>query len=426
MPTFKIFSLLTLLLFCCTKNVHAQTRPIEIGEQCSDLLINNIYNGTYSSAHISDFKGKIVILDFWSRMCSSCLEAMPEMDRLQKQFGDSIVIIPVVSVRYINDTVITEFKKFWSDNKYSRSTSLPFAMDTLLHKKFPMDGVPYEVWIDRNGVVRGLTSGEYVNEKEIRKMYAGIFPNWKNYTMIKFDTGKPLLELGNQVPDEHRPLRYSMFTGYIPRVMELMDFDTAHRTGARIYAVNMPIYNLYKATMRYDFSEEANYFNRIIVEGIDTEKIIYDSHNPSYYYEQWCAANALCLEIIAAPGTTQNRLAGYLRQDLNRWLGWNAHMEKRKIKCVVVSYNTANTLLFRKPSEDIQYYKSIKSVLSDLNYLNKTVPFLDETKIVNDINLPSSAFGKVHSIEDLQSHLKVYGLIFKHEIRELDVFIITP
>ena len=42
---------------------------------------------------ISDFKGKVMLLDFWYLSCYPCLKAIPDLIKLQKEFKDDLVII---------------------------------------------------------------------------------------------------------------------------------------------------------------------------------------------------------------------------------------------------------------------------------------------------------------------------------------------
>lgn len=43
--------------------------------------------------HLSDFKGKPVLIDFWSRGCGPCLMALPEMEEISKEYKDRLVLV---------------------------------------------------------------------------------------------------------------------------------------------------------------------------------------------------------------------------------------------------------------------------------------------------------------------------------------------
>lgn len=44
---------------------------------------------------LSDVKGKYILLDFWSRGCGPCLQAMPELSRCNEKYKDSLVIVSI-------------------------------------------------------------------------------------------------------------------------------------------------------------------------------------------------------------------------------------------------------------------------------------------------------------------------------------------
>lgn len=49
-----------------------------------------------SRTSIADFKGKIVLLNFWAGWCAPCVEEMPELDKLQLEEGrNGLEVVPV-------------------------------------------------------------------------------------------------------------------------------------------------------------------------------------------------------------------------------------------------------------------------------------------------------------------------------------------
>lgn len=45
--------------------------------------------------HLEEFKGKYILLDFWSCGCGPCLAAMPEMKQVSEQFRDQLHIVSI-------------------------------------------------------------------------------------------------------------------------------------------------------------------------------------------------------------------------------------------------------------------------------------------------------------------------------------------
>jgi cytochrome c biogenesis protein CcmG, thiol:disulfide interchange protein DsbE len=48
---------------------------------------------------LSDFRGKIVMLNFWASWCAPCREEMPAMERLYREFSDRGFVVLSVNVR---------------------------------------------------------------------------------------------------------------------------------------------------------------------------------------------------------------------------------------------------------------------------------------------------------------------------------------
>src|SRR5882762_10107873 len=67
--------------------------PVKVGDTLPDYSIGNMINYSSTSARLSDFKGKWMILDLWSSTCSGCLAAMPKLLQLQKEFEGKLQII---------------------------------------------------------------------------------------------------------------------------------------------------------------------------------------------------------------------------------------------------------------------------------------------------------------------------------------------
>lgn len=72
---------------------------VEVGAKCPDFTVST-YNrqgegfvANENPLSISDLKGKIVIVNFWSTTCGSCMEEMPHFDEFQKAYKDEVVIL---------------------------------------------------------------------------------------------------------------------------------------------------------------------------------------------------------------------------------------------------------------------------------------------------------------------------------------------
>ena len=44
---------------------------------------------------VTDLRGKIVVLDFWTQGCINCLHVIPDLHRLEEEFPDSLAVVGV-------------------------------------------------------------------------------------------------------------------------------------------------------------------------------------------------------------------------------------------------------------------------------------------------------------------------------------------
>jgi|GEM_PF-5001908 len=65
------------------------------GAQCPPITFPVMLRYKNSTASLADFRGKLVILHFWTTYCGPCIAAFPRLDSLQRKYGDNIQIILV-------------------------------------------------------------------------------------------------------------------------------------------------------------------------------------------------------------------------------------------------------------------------------------------------------------------------------------------
>ena len=152
-----------IVLFCFSLAKEATAQKLEIGQQFPELEISNTINYGTDELKFSDFKGKAIVLAFWGPWCTSCIKEFPEIDRLQKEFGDSMQIIMV------NRDTKQRTEIFFKNRPQISVPFVPFiTSDTVLSKFFEHTGVPYHVWIDSKGIIKHVSESYHLTEKNIR------------------------------------------------------------------------------------------------------------------------------------------------------------------------------------------------------------------------------------------------------------------
>ncbi len=100
---------------------------------------------------LSNFRGKVIILDFWATWCRPCVMEIPSFVKLQKKYKDDLVVIGVDldtkrSVDYI--------KNFADKHDMNYTIVLGIADPSVIQKYGNIRSIPTTFFIDRNGYIR--------------------------------------------------------------------------------------------------------------------------------------------------------------------------------------------------------------------------------------------------------------------------------
>ena len=144
------------------------TLTLGVVAQASELPRNFILHDTpkniadirfedeHSKAHaLSDFRGKIVLLNIWATWCTPCRREMPSLDRLQAQLGGADFQVVPLS---IDQSGVGVVRKFYTEVGLK---ALPIYIDTEggATRTLATIGVPATLLIDREGRELGRLIG---------------------------------------------------------------------------------------------------------------------------------------------------------------------------------------------------------------------------------------------------------------------------
>ncbi len=157
-----IFALLVLLFIFLGKSRSKNSNKISQPEQ--KLEINNEVSTTTTAydfnlsdikgkkVKLSDFKGNVVILNFWATWCPPCRMEIPSFIELYKKYkNDGLTIIGVA----IDNEV--KVKNFVKDNNINYPVLI--ADETTIMKYGGIRGIPTTFIIDKNGNIKNQYVG---------------------------------------------------------------------------------------------------------------------------------------------------------------------------------------------------------------------------------------------------------------------------
>lgn len=138
--------------------------PFDIGDRIPDVPLTNMINYKDSVASLSSFGNKLIILDFWTTHCSSCIAMFPKEEALQKANDDRIQFILVT---FDGTPKVTNFFHNW-DSTHQMHLSMPIVThDRLLRRLFKFKYIPHYVWLSPNGKVMAQTNDKFISQSTI-------------------------------------------------------------------------------------------------------------------------------------------------------------------------------------------------------------------------------------------------------------------
>ncbi len=407
----------------CSPPEQAPAGPLKPGDPVPDLLLKDVLNYPGETARLSDFDGKLLILDFWATWCHPCVEAIPRLEQLQQEFDGQLQILMVTS----QDK--SAIAKFFA----ARKVSLPsVTADTTLSGLFPHNHVPHEVWI-RDGKVVAITGEAEVTAENIRAQLSGNPAQLaEKKSNFDYDPARPLLVNGNggQATD----LQYhSVITGYLDGIGGGGVYtDSLNRYKLR--ALNGTVVQLYRTAMRYLGDGSLAQANRCI-EDFDRQEVLpppgvaaYSPAARDQYY---------CYELII-PSDQKAQAGQLMLDDLNRFFGaryqLRAAVEKRTVQCWVLKHSgeperllskssspavindEPNRLVYRKqPFQN--FYRAVTGLYKDNPY-----PVIDRTGLTSEIDISFPTGQK--DIRLFSAAVKPYGLYLEQEPCEVELLVI--
>ena len=120
--------------------------PVEAGSAAPDFTLPLMKGGEVS---LSDYRGKVVLLNIWATWCNPCREEMPSMQQLYQNMKGKPFEILAASIDTRGSTDVEPFVK-------QLGLTFPILLDSdkKVDAMYQATGVPETFIIDKNGTVR--------------------------------------------------------------------------------------------------------------------------------------------------------------------------------------------------------------------------------------------------------------------------------
>jgi thiol-disulfide isomerase/thioredoxin len=120
---------------------------------------------------VKEWKGKVVVIDFWATWCVSCRETIPVLQRLKAKFADKGLMVVGITVDKGPKEKIAKFAR-----KMKMDYQVLWDAEDSLSKVFGYEGLPSVYVFGRDGaLLKAMPQYTAAQEKEMEALVEGQF-----------------------------------------------------------------------------------------------------------------------------------------------------------------------------------------------------------------------------------------------------------
>lgn len=402
----------------------------KIGQPCPEFILNDIHHYKKKRASLENFKGKWLVLYFWSRGCSSSITGFMELEELRKQFSDKFTFMLVG-----RDTqTAKDIYKAYRD-KYSLKLSSAYEKE--LAERFGTAGYPHIVIVDPKGTVREIAYQVTATglENLIKGKESGLGHSQnkaeKESGEGKYDRRRLFMVDGNGGGDNDFTYR-SILAKWQPYMLAkgIVNFRSTSRknevliASASLSRLYLLAYNDRKPLIPVGDNDYVDWWYKPLLKVRDTSLFDPQTNNRFTY--------SLIVPKDKADIAYMQKI---MQNDLESYFGYKVSVEKRMMpyyKLTATKKAKEKLLTSGKPMDEfgdgIINYTIINQPISRVvkalwAYNQSGPPFVDETGI--DYNIDMKLKGVFTDLEDMKRILSGYGLSLELSKKEMNVVIVS-
>lgn len=141
------------------------SRVPAVGMQVEDFHLMDLDGKSQS---LSQYRGKIVLLNFWATWCKPCTTEMPAMQACYDKLRDKGFVVLAVN-ELEDDAKVREHIK-----QYGHTFPVLMDRDNKVANQFGVFGLPVSVFIDQQGRVQEYIKGGLLTEQKIEEVVTRI------------------------------------------------------------------------------------------------------------------------------------------------------------------------------------------------------------------------------------------------------------
>lgn len=430
----KLIITLVICLFKC----QCFAQALQVGDELPPIVLQNVVNHSTNEIVLTDYKDKILLLDFSATWCGASVGILPKLSGLQKKYAADLQIIG------ISTEAENKVSNFCNRIKTAEDINIPYATKAIsIRKYFPYVYMPHIVWVGKNKKIIAITGGKEVTEENIQAAIEGkltALPVKKDSYKKRDDQQSLFIHATPIITSKGTQMETVnnsevLFSSVITTYREGLSAIAKYRDTA-VTIVNMPVLNMYQAALgKADYRLMLK--NRVFIECSNPEKI-QKAETDTNDYAEWAKLNTYCYQLLLPKSLKEKRFE-IMTKELNHYFGntlnIEGRIEKRKLTCYVLkkTSNKTDQLVSKSTQwqreENAYYFKIEKLPLDELllslsffYQQHSPYPILNETNLKEPVDIELNA--KLSDMNAVNAALEKYGLKFFKEKRNIDVIVI--
>lgn len=159
------------LLGLCPDSMPSKPAIYKTGDKMEDFTVT-LSDGTKASLYGTLARKKAVLINFWASWCQPCRMEFPYLEQAYSQMSDEIGVIALTTELKDTNEDVEAFKKELGLG------ALPIGVDAnRLCSRFPSDGIPLSVMVDRNGVICFMETGAITDKDKFLRLFRLFTPS---------------------------------------------------------------------------------------------------------------------------------------------------------------------------------------------------------------------------------------------------------
>jgi len=123
----------------------------QVREAAPEFSLNDLQGAHH---RLSDYRGKVVVINFWASWCPECVEELPSLNALYEKYAEKGVVVLGIATDRNRDSVDPLLKR--------TGVTYPVLLNTAggaLLKQYRVIGLPSTVVIDKTGIIAERSIG---------------------------------------------------------------------------------------------------------------------------------------------------------------------------------------------------------------------------------------------------------------------------